>query len=195
MSNIKIAIVYYSKYGHTKLQAEAVAKGAKDSGAEVLLMTAEEAIPGINNLDDCDAIVFGSATYMGNMAAKMKEFLEATVVKWGNSSWKDKIAGGFTNSSNFSGDKSMTLMSIMTSAMQLGMIWVGVGDLVASNVPDAEKTINGPGPETLNRNSASIGPMASSFAVRTPEAPGSGDIQTAINYGARIASITKKIKA
>ena len=28
MSNIKIAIVYFSKYGHTRLQAEAVRDGA-----------------------------------------------------------------------------------------------------------------------------------------------------------------------
>lgn len=194
MSGVKVGIVYYSKYGHTKLQAEAVAKGAKDAGAEVMVMTAEEAIAGIDKLDSCDAIVFGSPTYMGNMAAEFKRFLEATVAKWGNRAWQDKIAGGFTNSSNFSGDKFNTLMGIATTAMQLGMIWVSIGDLVSANEPSGEKTLTGPSPKSLNRNSASFGPMSSSFQVKPPEAPGEGDIQTAVNYGKRIVEIAKKMK-
>lgn len=97
MSNIKIAIVYFSKYGHTRLQAEAVRDGAASfKGSDVLLLDAAEAVRRIDELDAYDAIVFGSATYMGNMAAGMKSFLEATVTKWGSGKWKNKIAGGFT---------------------------------------------------------------------------------------------------
>ncbi len=192
---VKIGIVYFSKYGHTKLQAEAVRDGAKSvSGAEVLLLTAEEAVARINELDTCDAILFGSATYMGNMAAGMKTFLEATVGKWFTSKWKNKIAGGFTNSSNFSGDKLNTLQGLMITAMQLGMIWVGVGDICSSNEPDGEKSLTGPSPASLNRNSASLGPMASSFSVNAPDAPPPGDIATAFNYGKRIADITATFK-
>ena len=94
MSNVKIAIVYFSKFGHTRLQAEAVRDGAAaHPGAEVLLLDAAEAAKRIDELDSYDAIVFGTATYMGNIAAGMKNFLEATVTKWGNGKWKDKIAG------------------------------------------------------------------------------------------------------
>jgi multimeric flavodoxin WrbA len=193
MSNVKIAIVYFSRFGHTKLQAEAVRDGAASHpGAEVLLLDAAEATKRIDELDSYDAIVFGTATYMGNIAAGMKSFLEATVTKWGNGKWKDKIAGGFTNSSNFSGDKFNTLVGLFTTAMQLGMIWVGVGDIVGANEPDAESTINGPSPACINRNSASIGPMASSFGVKTPAAPPSGDIETARSYGLRIAQIASR---
>lgn len=40
MSNIKIAIVYFSKYGHTRLQAEAVRDGAASfKGSDVLRST------------------------------------------------------------------------------------------------------------------------------------------------------------
>ena len=43
MSNIKIAIVYFSKYGHTRLQAEAVRDGAASfKGSAVLLLDAAE---------------------------------------------------------------------------------------------------------------------------------------------------------
>ena len=195
MKNVRIAIVYFSKYGHTKLQAEAVRDGAASfRGAEVLMLDAAEATARIDELDAYDAIIVGSATYMGNMAAGMKSFLEATVTKWGAGKWKDKIAGGFTNSSNFSGDKLNTLQGMMITAMQLGMIWVGVGDIVGSNEPGAESTVAGPSPESLNRNSASVGPMASSFGVRTPDAPPAGDVKTAFNYGLRIAEITARFK-
>ena len=195
MSNVKIAIVYFSKFGHTKLQAEAVRDGAASfPGAEVLLLDAAEAAKRIDELDSFDAIVFGTTTYMGNIAAGMKSFLEATVTKWGNGKWKDKIAGGFTNSSNFSGDKFNTLVGLFTTAMQLNMIWVGIGDTVGANEPDAESTVNGPSPACINRNSASIGPMASSFGVRTPAAPPAGDIETAKRYGLRIAQTTARFK-
>jgi len=195
MSNVKIAIVYFSKYGHTKLQAEAVGDGAKSfPGAEVLLLDAAEATKRIDELDSYDAIVFGTATYMGNIAAGMKSFLEAAVTKWFSSKWKDKIAGGFTNSSNFSGDKFNTMVGLMTTAMQLKMIWVGVGDTAGANEPDAESSVAGPSPDCLNRNSASIGPMASSFGVKTPDAPPAGDIQTARNYGLRIAETAARFK-
>ncbi len=196
MSNVKIAVVYFSKFGHTKLQAEAVRDGAASHPeTEVLLMDAAEATQRIDELDSYDAIIFGSATYMGNLAAGMKSFLEATVTKWGNGKWKDKIAGGFTNSSNFSGDKTITMIGLVTTAMQLGMIWVGVGDTVGANEPGAESTISGPSPECINRNSASLGPMASSFGVKTPMAPPPGDILTAKNYGLRIARIATRFKA
>ena len=59
---------------------------------------------------------------MGNMAAEMKRFLEAAVTKWFSQAWKDKIAGAFTNSSSFSGDKLNTLVGLVINAMQHGMI-------------------------------------------------------------------------
>ena len=122
-----IAIVYHSTYGHTKLQAEAVAAGAAGvSGVEVKIYTAEEATANLDELDGADAIIFGTATYMGNISAGLKGFMEASAVKWFPLAWKDKIAGGFSNSSSFSGDKLNTLQGIVVFAMQHGMIYVGV---------------------------------------------------------------------
>ncbi len=193
MSNIKIAVVYYSKYGHTKVQAEAVRDGvASAEGVEVLFLTTEEAMANIDSLDSCHAMIFGTPTYMGNMSAEMKKFIEASVVKWGKQVWQNKIAGGFTNSSNFFGDKFNALMGLMTFAMQQGMIWVGVGDLCASNDHASMKSNEGPGANAINRVSASIGPIACSFEVKAPEAPGAGDLETARNYGRRVAEVAKR---
>lgn len=187
---LNVAIVYHSKYGHTKLQAEAVERGARSvSGATVRLLTAEEATEQLDELDSVDAIIFGCPTYMGNMSAGMKSFLEAAAGKWSASAWKDKIAGAFTNSSSFSGDKLNTLMGLAINAMQHGMIFVGTGMLPAPNRQEEMKSINGPGPEAHNRVGSWVGPMSASFQVQAGTAPAIGDIETAEAYGRRVTEI------
>ncbi len=187
----KIAVVYHSTYGHTKLQAEAVVRGAASvDGVETLFLTSAEAIERMDELDSADAIVFGSPTYMGNIASDMKKFMEAAVKKWSTQAWKDKIAGAFTNSSSYSGDKLNTLMGLVVNAMQHGMIWVGSAVFPAANRPDSMNAVEGPGPDALNRVGSFIGPMAASFQVEPPKAPPEGDIKTAEAYGKRIAEIT-----
>jgi NAD(P)H dehydrogenase (quinone) len=73
----KVCVVYHSGYGHTQKQAEAVAEGiASESGAECrLLPVAElesEEAPAWAELDACDAMIFGSPTYMGSASAAFK---------------------------------------------------------------------------------------------------------------------------
>ncbi len=187
----KLTIVYQSSYGHTKLQAEAVLRGASGvDGIDTQIMTAAEAIEKIDELDSSDAIIFGSATYMGNISADLKKFMEASVKKWFAAAWKDKIAGAFTNSSSFSGDKLNTLQGIFIFAMQHGMIWAGTGMFPSANDMEAMNSIEGPGPDTHNRVGSFIGPMAASFQVNPPDAPSKGDIETAELYGKRVAEIT-----
>lgn len=187
----RLMIVYHSTYGHTKLQAEAVHRGASGvDGIKTDIMTASEAIENIDILDNADAIIFGTATYMGNIASDMKKFMEVSVKKWFAGAWKNKIAGGFSNSSSFSGDKLNTLQGIVVFAMQHGMIWVGTGMFPAQNNMDAMNSIVGPGPETHNRVGSFIGPMSASFQVDPPGAPSKGDIETAELYGKRVAEIT-----
>ncbi len=190
----QVAIVYHSGYGHTKLQAEAVERGAASvDGVETLLLTAEEASSAIDRLDAVDAIIFGSPTYMGSMSAEMKKFLEAGAAKWFSQAWKDKVAGAFTNSSSFSGDKLNTLVGLMINAMQQSMIFVSLGMHPAASDPDSMNRIEGPGPEVMNRVGSYIGPMAASFQVKPEEAPGAGDLATAEAYGERIATITEQL--
>jgi len=187
----KVAIVYHSTYGHTKLQAEAVLRGANSAPeTEATLYTAEEATARMDELDSCDAIIFGCPTYMGSMSAGMKTFIEAAAKKWFTLAWKDKVAGAFTNSSSFSGDKVNTLVGLMINAMQHGMIYVSLGINPGANRHDDFKTVAGPGPDAHNRVGSFIGPMSASFQVAPGEAPPVGDIQTAELYGKRVAEIT-----
>ncbi|MES9923560.1 MAG: flavodoxin family protein [Candidatus Thiodiazotropha endolucinida] len=191
---IKVAIVYHSGFGHTKLQAEAVHRGAASiDGVEAVLLTAEEAGADLDSLDDADGIIFGTPTYMGSMSAEMKRFLETAAAKWFTQSWKDKVAGAFTNSSSYSGDKLNTLVGLVINAMQHSMIYVSLGMQPAASDPDSMNHIEGPGPEVLNRIGSYMGPMAASFQVNPGDAPSTGDIATAEAYGARVATITQQL--
>ena len=180
-----VAIVFHSGYGHTAKQAEAVRAGA----ASVAGVTAT--LYPVNDLTDAhwaelnaaDAIIFGAPTYMGGAAADFKKFADATSKAWYSQSWKNKIAGGFTNSASLNGDKYATLMSFVTLAMQHSMIWVGTG-LLPANSSKSERN-------DLNRMGSFIGPMAQSDSDQGADVcPPKGDLDTAQFYGQRVAETT-----
>jgi NAD(P)H dehydrogenase (quinone) len=177
------------------LQAEAVHRGAAGvDGVEAVLLTTAEAAARLDELDAADAIIFGCPTYMGNMSAGMKEFLEVAAKKWFTLAWKDKVAGAFTNSTNFSGDKLNTLVGLMVNAMQHGMVYVGTGMMPSANEPEGMQSNAGPSEKAHNRVGSFSGAMATSFQVKPPAAPGRGDIETAELYGARVATVAKQLR-
>src|ERR1051325_6122972 len=118
-----VAIVYHSGFGHTKLMAESVRAGASEvEHTHTLLLTTDEASARIDELDGADAILFGCPTYMGSMSAELKRFLEVASGKWSAQAWKDKVAGPFTNSGSFAGDKLNRRVGLVINARQPGMI-------------------------------------------------------------------------
>jgi NAD(P)H dehydrogenase (quinone) len=185
-----IAIVYFSGYGHTKKQAEALQEGAAAAaGAEATLY----AIDPEGNLSDdvwtaldqADAIVYGSPTYMGGPAWQFKKFADASSKRWFGSAWKDKVAGGFTNSASVNGDKFNTISYFVTLAMQHSQIWIGTG------LMPANKKANGP--SDINWTAGFTGALAISPSDASPdEAPSKGDLDTARHYGKRIAEFAIK---
>src|ERR1700731_5189321 len=105
-----VYIVYHSGFGHTKLQAEAVHRGAASvQGTKAEIRTTDEASANLDELDQADAIIFGCPTYMGNMSADMKKFIEVAAKKWFTPAWKAKIAVAFTNPASFSEVRPNTL--------------------------------------------------------------------------------------
>src|SRR5262245_12145765 len=87
----KVAIVYHSGFGHTKVQAEAVHRGAcRVKNVEAVLIPIEEYETHWEALDRADAIVMGAPTYMAGASAQFKAFLDATSSRWAEQRWKDK---------------------------------------------------------------------------------------------------------
>ncbi len=174
----QIAVLYHSGYGHTQRVAQYVAEGA---GADLIAIDADGNISDADwaALDAADAIVFGSPTYMGMASWQFKKVADASSKRWFSSAWKDKIAAGFTISASPSGDKLSTIQYFITLAMQHGMIWVG------------QPAMND---GTINRIGSNSGLMAqvgpTSPAADIPE----GDLDTARQYGQRVAQITRKLR-
>lgn len=186
----KIGIVYYSGYGHTVKQAEAVAAGAasvEGADVEVFRIDQDGNLPDgtFEKLAELDAIIYGSPTYMGGPAWQFKKFADATSKPWFTQVWKDKIAGGFTNSASVNGDKKSTLDYFFTLSQQHGQVWVGTG-LLPSNT-------KAHGPDDVNWTAGFSGALAISPSDASPEeAPRKGDLETARVCGVRIAEAAQR---
>jgi multimeric flavodoxin WrbA len=181
----KVVVVFHSGYGHTTKQAEAVALGAKGTlvaiDAEGNISESDWAL-----LDQADAIVFGSPTYMGMTSWQFKKFADASSKAWFAQKWKDKVFGGFTNSATMNGDKHSTLHYLMTLAMQHSGVWVGTG-LMPSNAKAAKR-------DDVNYVGSFAGAMMQTPSDASVDEVNSGDLKTARLYGERIAHVAAQFR-
>jgi len=190
---VNILVVYHSGYGHTQKQAEAVQAGMIEIGDvnAVLLpinSAGEISEDDWSSLLSSDMIVFGSPTYMGSVSWQFKKFADASSKQWFAQEWKDKLAAGFTNSASMNGDKLSTLTYMTTLAMQHAMIWVGTGMLPANNKTAQRNDINYLGSYS--------GLMAQSPSDASPEeGPLPGDLETAKQFGERLAQVATRWKS
>ncbi|GKT20713.1 flavodoxin family protein [Acidovorax sp. SUPP3334] len=180
----KIAVVFHSGYGHTQRLAQAVAEGAN---AQLVAIDADGNLPegGWETLQEADAILFGTPTYMGGPSWQFKKFADASSKAWFGRSWQDKVFGGFTNSASLNGDKQVTLIYLQTLASQHGGIWVSLG-LLPSNSKAATRN-------DLNNLGGSVGALAQSPSDASVQEMLQGDLDTGRSYGARVAEIAKRL--
>jgi NAD(P)H dehydrogenase (quinone) len=187
----KFTIIYHSRSHSVEKLASEIAIGIKSSDdCEVNLILCSEAQSRIDEINNSDAIIFGSPTYFGSLSSEMKTFFDSLGDVFMNKKWRDKVASAFTHSSALSGDKLMTLMQMMIFSMQNGMIWVGQdllpGEKVTHEWTDIDHNIT-------NHLGSWIGLMAQSDSRRGIELSQS-DLLTARLFGKRIANVTKRLK-
>ena len=185
-----IPIVYNSPFGHTAALAQRVAAGVESvEGCRAPLIEAAELPPADpetkslggrwDELNRADGILLGSPTYLGSVTAGFKGFMDASGPIWLNQGWKDKLAGGFTNSGSPAGDKLGAQMAMVVFAAQHSMLWVPLG---LFNHPDKD----------INRLGGTLGPIAHSGNAPTAETPPEADRKTAELFGQRFAEITRR---
>jgi NAD(P)H dehydrogenase (quinone) len=141
----KILILYYSSYGHIEAMAQAQAAGAaRVSKSNVVVKRVPELCPpevakaaGFkvdqaapiakpDELDQYDAIIFGTPTRFGNMAAQMRNFLDQTGALWGRGALVGKVGSVFCSTASQHGGQETTITSFHTTLLHHGMIIVGL---------------------------------------------------------------------
>ena len=164
--------------------AESVAAGA---GGELIAIDAEGNLSEAQwaTLGAADAIVFGSPTYMGSVSWQFKKFADASSKPWFTQAWKNKVAAGFTNSATMNGDKHSTLHYLVTLSQQHSMLWVGTG-MMPSNSKAATRN-------DLNYVGSFAGAMAQSPSDSSPDEMLPGDLETAKQFGARVAEVAGRV--
>jgi NAD(P)H dehydrogenase (quinone) len=146
---MNVRVVFYSTYGHVWRMAEAVAEGATSvDGANVRLLQVPETLPselleqigaleareqfakipiaGVDDIADADALLIGTPTRFGNMAAQMRAFLDGTGGLWQTGALVGKVGSAFTSTGTQHGGQETTLISIIQSLLHHGMLIAGV---------------------------------------------------------------------
>ena len=198
---MKILVVFYSRYGNTARLAEGVANGVrKVEGAEVIMRKVNETAPAqiisrdeswqraydgmaqkypapsMAELEEADAIIFGSPTRFGNMSAELKLFIDTTGTLWVQGKLIGKVAAVFCTNSTAHSGKESTLLSMMIPLFHHGMIIVGVPQSV---------------PQTATAGSYYGATATCGIAGERP--PTADDLAVAEALGQRVAEVTGQL--
>lgn len=140
----KVLVLYYSSYGHIEKMASAVAEGAREAGAEAVIKRVPEIVPEevarksgfkldqaapiatVDELVDYDAVIIGTPTRFGNMAAQMKNFLDQTGGLWAQGKLIGKVGSVFASSATQHGGQESTILATQIVLLHQGMVVVGL---------------------------------------------------------------------
>jgi len=141
----KVLVLYYSSYGHIEAMAYAQAEGAgRVPNAQVSVKRVAELCPrevaasagfkldqtaplaAPEELEQYDAIIFGTPTRFGNMAAQMRNFLDQTGPLWTRGALVGKVGSVFCSTASQHGGQETTLTSFHSTLFHQGMIVVGL---------------------------------------------------------------------
>jgi len=141
----KVAIVYYSMYGHIGKLAEAQKAGLKKAGIDADIFQVAETLPqevltkmhappksdvpvaDAKTLEQYDAFLFGIPTRFGNFPAQWKAFWDTTGGQWGSGAYWGKYAGVFVSSGTQGGGQESTVLAAMSTLTHHGIIFVPLG--------------------------------------------------------------------
>ena len=81
----KILVIYHSQqFGNTRILAEALAEGAREDGAEVVLINTNEHRVTLQEFVDADAVALGTPDYFSYVAGTIKTFFD-DIYQWDQS--------------------------------------------------------------------------------------------------------------
>jgi NAD(P)H dehydrogenase (quinone) len=125
----------------------------------------EAPIATVDELANYDAIIFGTPTRFGNMAAQMRNFLDQTGGLWFTKALVGKVGSVFVSTNSQHGGQETTITSFHTTLLHHGMIIVGLPYTFEGNSEMGEISGGTPyGASTLAGNDGSRMPSANELA-------------------------------
>jgi NAD(P)H dehydrogenase (quinone) len=140
-----LLVLYYSSYGHIEAMASAQAEGAaRVPNTRVIVKRVPELVPpevakasgfrldqpapiaSPDELEQYDAIIFGTPTRFGNMTAQMRNFLDQTGSLWARGALVGKVGSVFSSTASQHGGQETTITSFHSTLLHHGMIVVGL---------------------------------------------------------------------
>jgi NAD(P)H dehydrogenase (quinone) len=113
----KAIVIYYSRSGNTKEMAQTIAKAMNEAGLATECKSVDKVKA--EDLLGYDAIVVGSPTYYGSMAAEIKQLFDDAVAYHGR--LDGKVGAAFSSAANIGGGNETTVMSIIEAMLISGM--------------------------------------------------------------------------
>ena len=150
MSDVHVAIVYYSATGSVYRLAQAAAEAAEKAGAEVRLRKVHELAPkeavqsnegwskhaletedepeaSLDDLEWADVVLLGSPTRYGLPTAQLKQFIDTTGPLWSEGKLVNKVASSFTSAGTAHGGQETTITALNNTFYHWGSIIVPPG--------------------------------------------------------------------
>ncbi|MGE0652310.1 MAG: NAD(P)H:quinone oxidoreductase [Alphaproteobacteria bacterium] len=197
----RILVLYYSGYGHVEKLAEAIAEGVREvEGTEAVIKRVPELMPediaekaGVKldqsaavadpaELPEYDAIVVGTPTRFGNMAAQMRNFWDQTGAHWMSGKLIGKVGSVFTSTGTGGGNETTIITTHLTMLHQ-GMVIVGL-PYSAKELTDLSEVLGG--------SPYGAATIAGPENDRTPHAK---ELSMARQQGHYVADIARKLAA
>lgn len=163
----KIAIVFYSMYGHIAQLAEAEANGIRQAGGTVDIYQVPETLPADvltkmhapgqtedkykilhdpSVLEQYDGFLFGIPTRYGNFPAQWKAFIDKTGQQWATGAFYGKYAGVFVSTASLGGGQETTALSALSTFVHHGINFVPLGYKTTFEIQSSLDEVRGGSP-------------------------------------------------
>ena len=198
---MNLLIAFYSRGGTIEALANALAEGARASGAEVRLRRARELVgsevmalapgwteaaqrmneaypaPSVEDARWADGFAFGTPTRFGSAASELRAYVETLGALWLTGDLWNKPAGVFTSTSAQHGGLETTALGFYPTLAHLGFVIVPTGY----------------GHEALFRAASPYGAGAVTYGIEQRQ-PTDDDLAVARFHGERIATVARAMK-
>jgi len=201
---VKVAIIYYSMYGHVAKLAEAEKKGVEEAGGQADLFQIEETLPQEvlskmyapaqskdiplatpETMKSYDAFLFGIPTRYGNYSAQWKTFIDKLGQLWQSGALYGKYYGLFISTATAGGGQETTAINALSSWTHQGMIYVPLGYATTFALLADLTEVRGGSPwgaGTFSSGDGSRQPTAKELELAQAQGKGFYDIVSKVNF-------------